>query len=129
MRQHNLILETIHINPVRSAKETLTLFQCEFTILNQPIVQETLREIGHLPNFWNIFSWRVIDKPFLFLAFYCSSYTEVEKIQAQLTELPGLKSIRKVMGGSTFHFPDIRDELIEEKRSHGWFSPEKWVTD
>ncbi len=128
MRHYNLIVETIHINPVRLAKETLTLFQCEFTILNQPIKQEIMREIGNLPTFWHLSSWRMIEKPCLFLTFYCSSYTEVEKIQAQLTELPGIKSIEKIMGGSTFYFPDIRDELIEEKRSHGWFSPEKWVT-
>jgi DNA-binding Lrp family transcriptional regulator len=127
MRYHNLIVETIHINPVRSPKETLTLFQCEFMMLNQPIIDEVIREIGNLPYFWPLTSWKDVENPNLFLAFYCSSYTEVEKVQAHLTELPGLKSIEKIMGGSTFYFPDIRDELIEEKRSHGWFSPEKWV--
>ena len=127
MRHHNLIVETIHINPVRSQKETLTLFQCEFMILNQPIINEVIREIGNLPYFWPLTSWKDVENPCLFLAFYCSSYTEVEKVQAQLSELPGLKSIEKIMGGSTFYFPDVRDELIEEKRSHGWFSPEKWV--
>ena len=69
-----------------------------------------------------------MNKPLLFLSFYCSSYTEVEKIQNQISDFPGIKSIEKVMGGSTHYFTDIRDELIEEKRSHGWFSPEKWVT-
>ena len=127
MRHHNLIIETIHINPVRSPKETLTLFQCEFMILNQPIINEVIREIDALPYFWPLTSWKDVENPYLFLAFYCSSYTEVEKVQAQLTELPGLKSIEKIMGGSTFYFPDHRDELIEEKRRHGWFSPEKWV--
>jgi hypothetical protein len=32
------------------------------------------------------------------------------------------------MGGIMNYFPDIRDELVEEKRSHGWFAPEKWIT-
>ncbi len=129
LRHHNLIQETIQINPVRSPKETLTMFQCEFTILNHLIQQEIMQEINTIPNFWPTSSWKSANRPVLFLSFYCSSYTEVEKIQAQLTELPGVKSIIKVMGGTTYYFTDIRDELIEEKRSHGWFSPEKWVTD
>ena len=129
LRQHYLIHETIQINLVKSPKETLTMFQCEFTILNHLIQQEIMQEINTLPNFWPISSWRSADKPILFLSFYCPSYTEVEKIQAQLTELPGVKSISKIMGGTTYYFTDIRDELIEEKRSHGWFSPEKWVTE
>ncbi|MHA1976656.1 MAG: AsnC family transcriptional regulator [Candidatus Hodarchaeales archaeon] len=129
LRHHNLIHETIQINPVKSPKETLTMFQCEFTILNHLIQEEIMQEINTLPYFWSISSWRSIDKPILFLSFYSSSYTEVEKVQAQLTELPGVKSIIKIMGGTTYYFTDLRDELIEEKRSHGWFSPEKWVTD
>ena len=129
LRHFNLIHETIQINPVKSPKETLTMFQCEFTILNHLIQQEIMQEISTLLHFWPISSFRSADKPVLFLSFYCSSYTEVEKIQAHLTELPGVKSIIKIMGGTTYYFTDIRDELIEEKRSHGWFSPEKWVTD
>ncbi|MHA2106500.1 MAG: AsnC family transcriptional regulator [Candidatus Hodarchaeales archaeon] len=129
LRHHNLIHETIQINPVKSPRETLTMFQCEFTILNHLIQQEIMREVNTVPHFWPISSWRSSDKPILFLSYYCSSYTEVEKIQSLLTELPGVKSIIKIMGGTTYYFTDIRDELIEEKRSHGWFSPEKWVTD
>ncbi|MCK4848451.1 MAG: hypothetical protein KAT16_05475 [Candidatus Heimdallarchaeota archaeon] len=128
LRHHNLILETININPVLTLKETLTLFKCEFTMLNYLILEEIMREVNTVPTFWQLCSWRSVNKPFLFLGFYCSSYTEVEKIQNQITDLPGIKSIEKIMGGSTYYFTDIRDELIEEKRSHGWFSPEKWVT-
>ena len=128
LRHHNLIIETININPVLTQKETLTLFKCEFTMLNYLILEEIMREVNTIPTLWQLCSWRSIDKPYLFLGFYCSSYTEVEKIQNQLSDLPGIKSIEKVMGGSTYYFTDIRDELIEEKRSHGWFSPEKWIT-
>ena len=127
LRHHNLILETININPVLAQKETLTLFNCEFTMLNYLILEEIMREVNTIPTFWRLCSWRSVKKPLLFLGFYCSSYTEVEKIQNQLSDLPGIKSIEKIMGGSTYYFTDIRDELIEEKRSHGWFSPEKWV--
>lgn len=128
LRHHNLIIETININPVLVQKETLTLFKCEFTMLNYLILEEIMREVNTLHSFWQLCSWRSINKPLLFLGFYCSSYTEVEKIQNQISDLPGIKSIEKVMGGSTYYFTDIRDELIEEKRSHGWFSPEKWIT-
>ena len=128
LRHHNLIIETININPVLTQKETLTLFKCELTMINYLILEEIMREVNTIPTFWQLCSWRSVNKPYLFLGFYCSSYTEVEKTQNQLSELPGIKSIEKVMGGSTYYFTDIRDELIEEKRSHGWFSPEKWIT-
>ncbi len=128
MRLNNMILETIQINPVHSAKETLTLFRCEFTILNHLILKEIIREISTAQSFWPICSWKALEKSKLYLGFYCSSYTEVEKVQTQLYDLPGLKSVEKIMGGNMNYFPDIRDELVEEKRSHGWFSPEKWIT-
>jgi DNA-binding Lrp family transcriptional regulator len=128
LRHYHLIIESININPVLTQKETLTLFKCELTMLNHLILQEIMREVNAIPTFWQLSSWRSVNKPYLFLGFYCSSYTEVEKIQNILSDLPGIKSIEKIMGGSTYYFTDIRDELIEEKRSHGWFSPEKWVT-
>jgi DNA-binding Lrp family transcriptional regulator len=128
LRLNNMILETIQINPVHSEKETLTLFQCEFTILNHLILKEIFREISTIASFWPTCSWKALEKPKLFLGFYCSSYTEVEKVQAQLSDLPGLKSVEKIMGGKMYYYPDIRDELVDEKRSHGWFTPEKWVT-
>lgn len=128
LRLNNLIVETIQINPIHSVKETLTLFQCEFTILNHLILKEIIREINTIASFWPICSWKALEKPKLYLGFFCSSYTEVEKVQTQLIDLPGVKSVEKVMGGNMHYFPDIRDELVEEKRSHGWFSPEKWVT-
>jgi DNA-binding Lrp family transcriptional regulator len=128
LRNHNLIQETIQINPVKTPKETLTIFHCEFTMLNHLILKDILREVNTFPNFWPMCSWKAVDTPELFLGFYCSSYTEVEKAQFQLMELPGVKRIQKTMGGTTYYYTDLRDELIEEKRSHGWFSPEKWVT-
>ena len=129
LRHHNLIFETININPVVTQKESLTLFKCEFTMLNYLILEEIMCEVSTIPSFWRLCSWRSVNEPLLFLGFYCSSYTEVEKIQNQLSDLPGIKSIEKIMGGSTYYFTDVRDELIEEKRSHGWFSPEKWITE
>ncbi|MHA2239318.1 MAG: Lrp/AsnC family transcriptional regulator [Candidatus Hodarchaeales archaeon] len=128
LRLNNMILETIQFNPVHTAKETLTLFQCEFTILNHLILKEIVREINTIASFWPSCSWKALEKSKLFLGFYCSSYTEVEKVQTQLSDLPGLKSVEKIMGGIMNYFPDIRDELVEEKRSHGWFAPEKWIT-
>ncbi|NHJ01643.1 MAG: winged helix-turn-helix transcriptional regulator [Candidatus Heimdallarchaeota archaeon] len=127
LRQNELIDETIHLNPARSHKESWTVFRMELTLITDPYLRELSRELHETftESFWSV--WKVTDAPILLLTFLCSSYTEVEKIQVWLSENPGFKSIEIIMGGTTYYFSDFRDELIEEKRSHGWFSPEQWV--
>jgi DNA-binding Lrp family transcriptional regulator len=129
LRDKNLIDETIQINFSKTQKENWTIFCVEMTILTQPLLKEMLHELESLPNYWKPSCWRVIDQNIIILGFLCSSYTDVEKIQSWISDIPGIKSIEKVMGGSTYYFPDFRDELIEERKSHGWFSPEQWVID
>jgi DNA-binding Lrp family transcriptional regulator len=127
LRSNNLIEETIHFNPAITQRETLTLFKLELTLFTQPLQEELNRHLSALP-IWKPSCWKVVDQNTLILGFLCESYTDVEKIQTFLLDIPGVKSIEKIMGGPTYYFQDFRDELIEEKRSHGWFSPEQWVT-
>lgn len=127
LRKNDLIEETIHWNPAKTTKETWTIFRLKLTILTDPLTQELTRELKSLPSYWC--AWKVEEKPILLLGFLCSSYTEVEKIQSWLSEIPGLVYIEKNMGGATYYYPDFRDELLEEKRGDSWFSPEKWVSD
>ncbi|MHA2224630.1 MAG: AsnC family transcriptional regulator [Candidatus Hodarchaeales archaeon] len=129
LRDNNLIRETIQMNPAKTQKETWTNFRLELTFLTQPMQNELNRELLEtFGGYWWSYSWKVVDKPMLLLSFLCSSYTEVEKIQTWLSEIAGLKSIDSFMGGTTYYFKDFRDDFLEEKRSHQWFSPEKWVT-
>jgi hypothetical protein len=129
LRANNLIEETIHFNPAKIQRETWTIFHLELTLFTRPLLEELTRQLQSISSYWQPSCWKVIDQNILLLGFLCSSYDEVEKIQNQLSDTPGLKSIEKTMGGPTFFFPDFRDELIEEKKSHGWFSPEQWVVD
>ena len=129
LRTNNLIEETIHLNPIKSVKENWTIFRLRLTIFTEPLQKELTRELASLPSYWSSSCWKVEEKPVLLLGFLCSSYNEVEKIQSLLSETPGLISIDKTMGGTTYYFLDFRDELLEEKRSDSWFSPEKWVVD
>lgn len=129
LRTNNLIEETIQINPAKTAKETWTIFNLKLTILTQPLHEELTREMESLHSYWSSSCYKVVDQPFLLLGFLCSSYNEVEKVQTWLSETPGLISIEKTMGGATYYFPDFRDELLEEKRSSEWFTPERWVVD
>ncbi|MFX0051635.1 MAG: hypothetical protein ACFE8U_10125, partial [Candidatus Hermodarchaeota archaeon] len=127
LRANNLIEETIHFNPSKIQRETWTIFNLELTLFTRPLLEELTRQLESLSSYWQPSCWKVIDQNVLLLGFLCSSYDEVEKIQNLLSDTPGLISIEKVMGGPTFFFPDFRDELLEEKKSHGWFSPEQWV--
>ncbi|MHA2244324.1 MAG: AsnC family transcriptional regulator [Candidatus Hodarchaeales archaeon] len=127
LRANNLIEETIHLNPIKSVKENWTIFRLRLTIFTEPLLKELTRELTSFPSYFSSSCWKVEEKPILLLAFLCSSYNEVEKIQSFLSETPGLISIDKTMGGTTYYFLDFRDELLEEKRSDRWFSPEKWV--
>jgi DNA-binding Lrp family transcriptional regulator len=128
LRTHQLIDETIWLNPALSHRRgTWTLFKIELTFFTSLLLEELEGEIQRNPFFWPSSFWKVEDQNLLIIGFFCSSYTEVEKIQSTLTEIPGLKSIDKLMGGTTYYFQDYRDEVLEEKKYHGWFSPEQWV--
>ncbi|MHA1975202.1 MAG: AsnC family transcriptional regulator [Candidatus Hodarchaeales archaeon] len=127
LREAGLIEETIYINLSKSPKESHTIFFLELDLLTQLLQKELTRELEERfkGSFWK--SWKVSDQQIMVLSFLCSSYSEIDKIQSFLSDLAGLKSIESIMGGVTYHFPDFRDEIIEEKRSHGWFSPEQWL--
>ncbi|MHA2204034.1 MAG: winged helix-turn-helix transcriptional regulator [Candidatus Hodarchaeales archaeon] len=127
MRDNHLIQETILLNPAKTAKETWTMFCLKLTIFTEPIFDELTRELKTFSAYWSSSCWKVEEKPILLLGFLCSSYDEVEKIQNRLSEVAGLISVEKTMGGVTYYFPDFRDEVLEEKRSADWFQPERWV--
>ncbi len=127
MRDNHLIQETILLNPAKTAKETWTMFCLKLTIFTEPIFDELTRELKTFSAYWSSSSWKVEEKPILLLGFLCSSYDEVEKIQNRLSEVAGLISVEKTMGGVTYYFPDFRDEVLEEKRSADWYQPERWV--
>lgn len=129
LRANKLIKETIHVNPAKTRKDTWTIFHLYLTILTGPLLGELERELESIQSYWRSSCWKVEEKSILLLGFLCSSYNEVEKIQTYLSEIPGLKSLEKTMGGVTYYFPDFRDELLEEKRSETWFAPERWVVD
>lgn len=127
LRTNNLIEETIHINPAKTQKENWTIFRLKLTILTKPLHEELKVELESIRSYWSSSCWKVPEKSILLLGFLCSSFSEAEKIEAWLSETPGLISIEKTIGGTTYYFPDFRDELLEEKRKSSWFNVERWV--
>lgn len=127
LRKRRLIIETIHINPGNRPKKLWAVFKIELSLFTRPLYDELKRDLSAQfgASFWSC--WKILDQPALLLSFFCENFQEFEKTQTYLSDLPGLKSIEYFLGGSTYYFPDFRDELLEEKRSHGWFSPEQWV--
>ncbi len=127
LRTNGLILETIHINPGNQPRKLWAVFRIELSLFTRPLYDELKRDLSAQfgASFWSC--WKILDQPALLLSFFCANFQEFEKTQTYLSDIPGLKSIEYYLGGSTYYFPDFRDELLEEKRSHGWFSPEQWV--
>ncbi|MHA2304442.1 MAG: winged helix-turn-helix transcriptional regulator [Candidatus Hodarchaeales archaeon] len=128
LRMNNLIDETIHINPGNQPKKFWVVFRIELSLFTRPLFEELKRELWAQFGFSFWKSWKILAQPAILLSFFCANFQEFEKVQTGLADIPGMKSIEYFFGGSTYYFSDFRDEVLEEKRSHGWFSPEQWVS-
>ena len=129
LRMNNLIDETIRINPGNQPKKFWVVFRIELSLYTRLIHNELKLELATQFGFSYWKSWKIVDQSSILLSFFCTNFQEFEKVQTGLSDIPGLKSIEYFFGGSTYHFQDFRDEILEEKRSHGWFSPEQWVNE
>ncbi len=123
LRTNQLVKQTIYINP----RNFWVVFRIELSLYTRLMHNELKRELTTQFGFSFWKSWKIIDQSAIMLSFFCKNFQEFEKVQTGLSDIPGLKSVEYFFGGSTYHFQDFRDEILEEKRRHGWFSPEQWV--
>jgi DNA-binding Lrp family transcriptional regulator len=128
--KRNLISQTILMNPGAISRGLMVIFA-----LNLPqITQKTRHSIEgvlrteHEDNFW--VSWQVVDRPVLLLGFQAVNISEVKEIQKNLLKLiPNSTIMKQMIGGEMRYFPDLTDQLLEEKKGEAWFSPDQWVRD
>jgi DNA-binding Lrp family transcriptional regulator len=63
-----------------------------------------------------IVSWKVVDRPILFLTFQVDSAAEAQEIQAHLmSKYPEYLSITQAISGRWKYYRDFRDRILEER--------------
>jgi DNA-binding Lrp family transcriptional regulator len=63
-----------------------------------------------------IVSWKVVDKPVIFMSFQVSSATEAHEIQSRLLSMyPEHLSITQAISGRWKYYKDFRDQILEER--------------
>jgi len=63
-----------------------------------------------------VVSWKVVDKPIIFMTFQVESAVEAQEIQTRLlSKYPGLLSIKQAISGKWKYYKDFRDQILEER--------------
>jgi DNA-binding Lrp family transcriptional regulator len=63
-----------------------------------------------------VVSWKVVDRPIIFMTFQVESATEAQQIQARLlSRFPEHLSITQAISGKWKYYRDFRDQILEER--------------
>ena len=115
MRSKGLIYETVIVNPGAVSKGLVALVSVSLASINNETQYLIDRKLaGAMPeSYW--LSWRVADRPLLFLIFEAESTKDLMTIQERLKELvPVLTVSWRIVAGLWEYFLDFRDEIMEE---------------
>ena len=62
-----------------------------------------------------IVSWKVVDRPIVFMTFQVANATEAQNIQSRLLSLyPEHLSITQAISGKWKYYRDFRDKILED---------------
>ena len=124
--KRNLISQTILMNPGAISKGLMVIFALnipQITRKTRHSIEKILRD-NFEDNFW--VTWQVADRPMLLLGFQAVNVSEVKNIQKNLLKLvPNSTMMKQMIGGELRYFPDLTDQLLEEKKEQAWFSPDQ----
>jgi DNA-binding Lrp family transcriptional regulator len=127
LKKKSLISLTILLNPGAISQGLMVIFSLKLPKVTKKIrydVEKKIREINE-ENFW--VSWQVVDRPIILLGFQAANVSEVKRIKNDILKtFPNIKTISQVIGGEMIYFTDFTDQILEEKKNQGWFSPEQW---
>jgi len=85
----------------------------ELTNDRQLEIEEKIREI-YEDNFW--VSWKIVNRPIIFLTFQVDSVVEAQEIQSRLVSMfPEYQSISQAISGEWKYYKDFRDQILEER--------------
>ncbi|MFW9870425.1 MAG: Lrp/AsnC family transcriptional regulator [Candidatus Thorarchaeota archaeon] len=118
MRKHNLIEETIQINPAATSRRFVVMLMMRTPLIVQMEhfeLEQTIREkFGE--TYW--ISFRMASQPELMLAFVVDSVNQVAPIRSELVSLfEDTEVTHQMIVPEWIYFPDFRDELIDEHQS------------
>ncbi|MFW9800941.1 MAG: winged helix-turn-helix transcriptional regulator [Candidatus Thorarchaeota archaeon] len=118
MRKHNLIHETIQINPAATERRFVVMF----AMRSPAIVKMDYFELEKMfrekfgENYW--ISFRIANSPELMLTFVVDSSKQVVPLRSGLLSLfKGTEITDQMIVPEWMYFPDFRDEMIDEHLS------------
>ena len=118
MRKHNLIEETIHINPAATDKRLVVMF-----VLHSPVVvQMEYFQLDRLLREWfpetYWLGFRMADRPEIMLAFVIGSAKDASQIRSELSSLSeSTEIVHQMIVPQWIYFPDFRHYLVDERAS------------
>ncbi|MFX0015086.1 MAG: Lrp/AsnC family transcriptional regulator [Promethearchaeota archaeon] len=127
LNKRKMIHTTILMNPGAISKGLMVIFVLELPKITREVrhsIEKMIRNV-HEDNFW--VSWQVVDRPIILIGFQVANVHEVKIIQEDILKLiPECVMRKHMIGGDMKYFPDVTDQLLEDKRNQGWFSSELW---
>jgi DNA-binding Lrp family transcriptional regulator len=115
MREQGFLYETILTNIGVVDQGFAINYGLEFSKISNEEQLEIDKEMRAVFEDSFIVSWKVVDRPIIFLTFQVDSAAEAQEIQAHLmSKYPEHISITQAISGRWKYYKDFRDEILEE---------------
>jgi DNA-binding Lrp family transcriptional regulator len=116
MREQGFLYETILTNIGVVGQGFAINYGLEFPEITNEDQLEIDKEMRSIFEDSFIVSWKVVDKPIIFLTFQVDSAVEAKEIQARLlSKYPEHLSITQAISGKWKYYEDFRDQILEER--------------
>jgi DNA-binding Lrp family transcriptional regulator len=115
MREHNLIEQTIQINPAATERRLVVMLMVRGSQITQ-LEHFELERILHgkfLENYW--ISFRMANQPEIMLTFVIDTPSQVASIRNELESIfEDVEIFRQMIVPQWLYFPDFRNDIIDE---------------
>jgi len=116
MREQGFLYETILTNIGIVEHGFVINFGLEFPKMTSETQLEIEKEMRSQYEDSFVVSWKVIDRPIIFMTFQVNSATEAQEIQAGiLSKYPEHISITQAISGKWKYYRDFRDQILEKR--------------
>ena len=116
MREQGFLYETILTNIGVVGQGFAINYGLEFPEITNEDQLEIDKEMKSIFEDSFIVSWKVVDRPIIFLTFQVDSAVEAKEIQARLlSNYPEHLSITQAISGKWKYYEDFRDQILEER--------------
>jgi DNA-binding Lrp family transcriptional regulator len=116
MRDQGFLYETILTNIGVVGQGFAINFGLELSELTNEEQLKIDKEMRSIFEDSFIVSWKVVDRPIIFMTFQVDSAAQAQEIQARLmAKYPNHLSIIQAISGSWKYYKDFRDQILEER--------------